>query len=267
MKLKEKIEALQKILLAQNKILLAYSGGVDSSLLLKTAVDTLGNKNIITATAVSPTYTEKELETARSITKELNVKHIIIKTYEFNNKDFISNSKDRCYFCKKELFEKLKEIKNKYQCDIIMDGSNYDDLNDFRPGSKAEKEYQIFTPLKDAFFTKKEIREYSKKLGLKTHNYPAIACLASRIPYDEKITEKKIKMIRDGENFLSKYHFKNIRLRTNNKTARIEVDKKDINKIIKNKDEIVKKLKAFGYLYITLDLEGFRSGSMNEVLK
>lgn len=267
MKLKEKKETLKKILLSHKKILLAYSGGVDSSLLLKTAVDILGNKNIIAATADSPTYTGKELETAKSITEELNVKHLIVKTYEFDDKDFISNTKNRCYYCKKELFNKLKEIKNEYQCDVIMDGSNYDDLNDFRPGSKAEKEYKILTPLKDAFFTKKDIRKYSKQLGLKTYNYPAIACLASRIPYNEKITKEKIKMINDGENFLSKYGFKNIRLRTSNKTARIEVDKKDIKKIIKNENEIINKLKSLGYLYITVDLEGFRSGSMNEALK
>ena len=165
------------------------------------------------------------------------------------------------------MFKKLKDIKDKYQCDVIMDGSNYDDLSDFRPGNKAEKEYKILTALKDSLFTKKDIREYSKQLGLKTYNYPAIACLASRIPYDEKITKKKIKMINDGENFLSKYGFKNIRLRTSNKTARIEVDKKDIIKIIKNSDEIIKKLKLLGYLYITVDLQGFRSGSMNETLK
>ena len=266
MKLNEKIELLKEILLKYKKIILAYSGGVDSSLLLKTAVNTLGNKNIITVTADSPTYTEKELENAKSITKDLGVKHIIVKTSEFNNKDFIANTKSRCYYCKKELFEKLIEIKKKYQCDVIMDGSNYDDLSDFRPGNKAEKEYKILTPLKDAFFTKKDIRDYSKKLGLKTYNYPGIACLASRIPYDEKITKEKIKMINDGENFLSKYGFKNIRLRTSNKTARIEVDKKDIKKIIKKKDEIIKKLKSLGYLYITVDLEGFRSGSMNEIL-
>lgn len=264
--IKEKIESLKKILLKYKKILLAYSGGVDSSLLLKVAVDTLGNENVIAATAYSPTYTEKELETAKNISKEFNIKHIIIMTNEFNNKNFIMNNKDRCYFCKKELFEKLGEIKDKYKCDIIMDGANYDDLKDFRPGSKAEKEHHILTPLKDALFTKKEIREYSKKLGLRTYNHPAIACLASRIPYDEKITDEKIKMIREGEEFLSKYGFENIRLRTSNKTARIEVDRNDFKKIIKNKEEIIKKLKSLGYLYITVDLEGFRSGSMNEVL-
>lgn len=266
MDIKEKIESLKTILLKYKKILLAYSGGVDSTLLLKAAVDTLGNENVIAATAISPTYTEKELETAKKITKEFIVKHMIIKTYEFNNKNFIMNSKDRCYFCKKELFEKLGEIKDEYKCDIIMDGSNYDDLKDFRPGTKAEKEYHILTPLKDAFFTKKEIREYSKNLGLITYNHPAIACLASRIPYDEEITNENIKMIREGEEFLSEYGFNNFRLRTSNKTARIEVDKKDIKKIIKNKEKIIKKLKSLGYYYITVDLEGFRSGSMNEVL-
>ena len=267
LKLKDKIDLLKKILLKYKKILMAYSGGVDSSLLLKVTVDVLGSKSIIAVTADSPIYTLNELENAKSITKELKVKHIIIKNGVFNNKNFIINTKNRCYYCKKEVFKKLKDIKDKYQCDVIMDGSNYDDLSDFRPGNKAEKEYKILTPLKDSLFTKKDIREYSKQLGLKTYNYPAIACLASRIPYDEKITKKKIKMINDGENFLSKYGFKNIRLRTSNKTARIEVDKKDIIKIIKNSDEIIKKLKLLGYLYITVDLQGFRSGSMNETLK
>jgi len=147
-----------------------------------------------------------------------------------------------------------------------MDGSNYDDLSDFRPGSAAEKEANIATPLKNAYFTKNDIRAYSSELELKTHDFPSLACLSSRIPYNEKITVKKIDMIAKAEEFLKSFGFKNLRIRTSDLTARIEVDKESMGMILIKKDQIVKKLKSLGYVYVTLDLEGFRSGSLNEVL-
>jgi uncharacterized protein len=267
MKLEEKISLLKRQLSEYKKILIAFSGGVDSSLLLKVSTDVLGSKNIIAATADSPTYTNEELKEAKKLTKSLRVKHIIFKTKEFNDENFINNPPLRCYYCKKELFGKLEAIREKYNCDMIIDGANYDDRNDHRPGTKAENEFKIQTPLKDAFFTKQDIREYSRQLKLKTHDAPSMACLASRIPYGEKITRQKIKMIDAGEKFLKALGIRVLRLRSTSDTARIEVNPEDFNKILNNKNSIIKKLKKIGYKYITLDLEGFRSGSMNEVLK
>ena len=267
MNLKEKIDLLKKNITQYKKILVAFSGGVDSSLLLRICVDLLGNKNVISATADSITYTKKELNQSKEFARELNIKHIVFTTKEFKDQKFIKNSPLRCYYCKKNLFKRLIQIKDKHHCDIIMDGANYDDLNDFRPGTKAEKEFKIATPLKDSCFTKKDIREYSKKLGLKTFNYPSLACLATRIPYNEKITREKIEMIKNGEEFLSKYNFNNLRIRTNNKTARIEVEEKDFNVVLKKRGDIIKNLKKTGYKYITLDIEGFRSGSLNETIE
>jgi len=248
-------------------VLVAYSGGVDSTLLIRTASDVLGKKNVIAATATSLTYTKSELKTARELTGSIGIKHVVFKSEEFNDPNFINNSEKRCYYCKKELFKKMNELKKKYNCDVIMDGSNYDDISDFRPGSAAEKEAHIATPLKNANFTKNDIRAYSRELDLKTHDFPSLACLSSRIPYNEKITAGKIEMIAKAEEFLKSFGFKNLRIRTSELTARIEVDKENMGMILIKKDQIVEKLKSLGYAYITLDLEGFRSGSMNEVLK
>ncbi len=266
MKLEKKIELLKKELLKYKKILIAYSGGVDSSLLLKTGIDILGNNNIFAVTSTSSTYTKRELEFAKKLAKKLKVKHIIIKTDEFENKNFLNNTPLRCYWCKKELFEKLSGIKKKYRCDKIITGANYDDIKDFRPGTKAEKEYNIGTPLKKSFFTKEDIRTYSKQLGLETYDFPSLACLASRIPYNERITKKLVDKIGRAEDFLFKYGFRNLRVRTTGDAARLEVDQKDFDKVMKNKNEIIIGLKKIGYKFISLDLEGFRSGSMNIII-
>lgn len=267
MLLVEKIELLKEDISKYGKVIIAYSGGVDSSLLLNAACNMLGPKNVIAVTATSPTYTDRELKTAKKIAKQLKVKHLVIKTCEFDNENFTKNTELRCYYCKDELFNKLNKIRSKYDCNVIMDGTNYDDKDDYRPGSKAEIEHNIATPLKTAYFTKDDIREYSKQLGLITHDYPTQACLSSRVPYYEKINKKKIKQIKKGEKFLSQYGFKNLRLRTSKTTARIEVDAEDLKKVLENRERIIKKLRSIGYDYITLDLEGFKSGSMNRVLR
>lgn len=264
---KEKKKILHNEILKYKKVLIAYSGGVDSTLLLCVTAKLLGKENVIAATATSPTYTKQELELTKKITAEIGIKHVIFETEEFNNPDFVLNSEKRCYYCKKELFTKLHRLKKEFNCDVIMDGSNYDDLLDYRPGSIAEKEENIATPLKDAFFTKTDIRKYSKELSLITYNYPSLACLSSRIPYNEPITKEKLLMIEKGELFLRSLGFKNVRIRTYDKTARIEVEKEKLKRILKHKDKIISYLKSLGYIYITLDLEGYRTGSMNAVLK
>ncbi|MGC8975999.1 MAG: ATP-dependent sacrificial sulfur transferase LarE [Candidatus Ratteibacteria bacterium] len=262
--MEEKLKKLKEYLEKLKKVVVAYSGGVDSTFLLKVASDTLGKENVLAVIGVSPTYTEKEREFAEKFCKDNGIKYIEIETDEFKDDNFINNPPDRCFWCKKELFGKIEEIRKKLNFEYIIDGANKDDERDFRPGESAKKIYNVFSPLKECGFTKKDIRKFSKKLNLPTWNKPQMACLASRIPYGEKITEERLKKIEEGENFLYSLGFKIVRIRDYNEIARIEVDKDEIEKLIKLKDKIVKKLKEIGYKYITVDLEGYRTGSMNE---
>ena len=262
----EKKTILKKIIVEYKSVLIAFSGGVDSSLLLKVAIDTLGSENVVAATGASLTITKEELDKARSLASELEARHIIINTSEFKNPQFLKNTPKRCYFCKSSLLSDLEIIKEKESCDVIMDGTNYDDQGDFRPGYEAVKEHGVITPLKDAFFTKKDIRQYSKELRLETWDMPAAACLASRIPYDEEITEKKIKRIAEGEKFLKSLKIPELRLRTDKHTARIEVPVIYFPLILEHREKIIEKLNALEFIYISLDLKGLRSGSMNEIL-
>ncbi|MCX7917447.1 MAG: ATP-dependent sacrificial sulfur transferase LarE [bacterium] len=262
-----KLKRLKEYLRKLKKVVVAYSGGVDSSFLLKVAFNTLGKENVIAVIGISPTYPIEERKFAENFCKKIGVKFIKIKTDEFENKNFVSNTPERCYWCKKELFSKMEEIRKKINFAYIIDGTNKDDENDYRPGEKAKKIYNVISPLKECGFRKKEIRKLSKMMKLPTWNKPQMACLASRIPYGEKITKRKLKKIETGEKFLYSLGFRMVRIRDYNGLVRIEVDKDEIKKIIKFKDKIINELKNLGYKYITLDLEGYRTGSMNEVLK
>lgn len=264
--LDEKINGLKEILTQMKSVVVAFSGGVDSSFLLKLAVEALG-KNVIAATAKSPTFPRKEIEHAKKITKTFGCKHIIINSSELEIEEFKNNPKNRCYYCKKELFSSLISIKNQNNFNFVIDGTNYDDFKTFRPGIKAAKELGIRSPLVESRLTKKEIREYSRLIGLSTWNKPAFACLASRIPYGEKITRSKLEKIDKAESFLYSLGFEQNRVRYHKPIVRIEVEKEKIPEIL-NKDireKIINKLKQIGFEYITIDLEGYRSGSMDEV--
>lgn len=263
---RKKINKLKKILKDMGSIIIAFSGGVDSSFLLKVAENVLG-KNVIAVTAKSPTYPKREFEDAKKIAKILNCRQIIIDSNEMKIKEFRNNPKNRCYFCKKELFLKLISIKNKYNFNFVADGTNYDDLNTFRPGLKALKELEIRSPLADAGLTKEEIRKYSRLLSLTTWNKPSFACLSSRFPYGEEITKSKLKKIENAEDFLRSLGFRQVRVRYHYPIARIEIEKEEIPKILQSniREKIIKKLKKIGFEYITLDLEGYRSGSMDEL--
>ncbi|MFN4226639.1 MAG: ATP-dependent sacrificial sulfur transferase LarE [Candidatus Ratteibacteria bacterium] len=263
----KKLKKLKEYLKNLKKVVVAYSGGVDSSFLLKVAFDTLGKKNVIAVNAISPTYTEEERKFAEKFCKKFGIKLIQIKTDEFKNQNFINNPPNRCFWCKKELFGKIEEIRKKYNFNFIIDGTNKDDEKDYRPGEKAKEIYNILSPLKECNIRKKEIRELSKKMDLPTWNKPQMACLASRIPYGEKITIEKLKRIEKAEKFLSTLKFKIIRVRDYGQLARIEVEQDELKKIIEFKEKIIKKLKRIGYKYITVDLEGYRTGSMNEILR
>jgi len=246
-------------------VLVAYSGGVDSTLLLKVASDVLSNK-LLAITAVSPTYPKEELIFSKKIAKQLGVRHKIIKTQELEDKRFISNPVNRCYFCKKELFSKLKEIAKINKLNFVVDASNVSDEKDLRPGSQAKEELNIRSPLQEAGFTKEDIRKLSKRLGLVTWDKPSEACLASRIPYGIKISPQLLVRVNRAEGYLRQLGFKQVRLRHYNGLCRIEVLKEDIPRIMNKRTKIINRLKILGYNYITLDLEGYRSGSMNEVL-
>ena len=262
----KKLEKLKQILKDMDKVVVAYSGGTDSTFLLKVAHDMLG-KNTLAVTAVSPTYTNSELVEAKRFTKKMKIQHIIIKSKEMENEKFKKNTPDRCYYCKKELFSKSKKIANTQNINYIIDGSNVDDINDYRPGTKAIIEYGVKSPLKEVGLTKKEIRELSLKMQLNSWNKPPLACLSSRFPYGTNITKKRLKQIEQAESFLLKLGLNHVRVRYHDNIARIEVNKDDFSKILKHSKKIIQQFKKLGFTYITLDIEGYRAGSLNEVLK
>ena len=259
----KKLAKLEKILAALNSAVVAYSGGVDSSFLLHVAYECLGNR-VLAVTAVSETYTKQELLFARKFCRQFHIPHKVIKTYELADKNFSDNPRNRCYFCKKELFKRLQALAKKYSYSQVIDASNFDDRLDMRPGDQAKKELGIRSPLSEVKLTKKEIRSVSKRMRLSSWNRPQMACLASRIQYENPITRKRLVRIEKAEHLLKKYFDSaaNIRVRDYSDLARIEVDKKSISSLLKHKG-FVRRLKNLGFRYITVDLEGFRSGSMN----
>jgi len=260
-----KLEQLKNNIKEMKSAAIAYSGGVDSTFLLKVSHDVLG-ENVIAVTATSSTYPQRELEQAKQFTKNMRIKHVIIKSEETEIDDFSKNPNDRCYYCKKELFSKIKQIANEEHFNYVLDGTNADDIDDYRPGLKALQELGVVSPLLDVGLTKKEIREISKEMNLDTWDKPAFACLASRFPYGIKITKSRLKQVEKAEMFLHAIGLKQFRVRYHNEIARVEVLKEDFQTILNHSQEIVKHFKKLGFKYVTLDIEGYRKGSMNEVL-
>lgn len=261
-----KLQQLKKILSEMRSVLVAYSGGVDSTFLLKVAHDVLGNK-LLAVTAESLTYPSSEINKARQMAAEIDVRHLIIKTEELSNPKFASNPLDRCYWCKEELFSKLAALAKKHNLGYVLDGSNYDDTKDFRPGTRAARDFGVRSPLKEAELGKEEIRNLSKKLGLPTWDKASLACLASRFPYGTNITKENLAIIDKAEEFLRSLGIKQVRVRHHDHIARIEVSREEISSLLQKKlrDRIVNKLKDLGYIYVTIDLEGYRTGSLNEI--
>lgn len=266
--LRRKLEKLKELLSYYQKVIIAYSGGVDSSFLLKCCADTLGQDRTIAVTAVSPTYTKKELESAKAIAAEIGVRHLVINTNEVDDPNFKANPANRCYYCKSELFSKLQDIARREGIGFVLDATNADDLKDYRPGALAKKECGVYSPLAEANLNKEDIRGLSKEFGLKTWDAPQAACLASRFAYGQEITQEDLFRVEKAEDFIRSLGFKMVRLRHYqlvDKTllARIEVDAAEIEKFISYKLEVITYLKKSGYHYVTLDMEGYRSGSMN----
>jgi len=267
MTLERKLIRLNKIISRMDSVLVAFSAGTDSTFLLKVASIVLPPEKIIAVTADSATYPKEELLSSRNIARMLGVRHRVIRTSELKDKRFTENPVNRCYFCKKELFSRLKDMAERFGLNFVADATNASDKDDFRPGNRAKKEFKVRSPLQEAGFNKEDIRLLSRRMGLSTWNKPALACLASRIPYGRKITPGILARINNAEAFLRQLGFEQVRLRHYNGLCRIEVPKKDIPGLMNRKDLIVEKLKRLGYNYITVDLEGYRTGSLNKAIK
>ncbi|WP_349772330.1 ATP-dependent sacrificial sulfur transferase LarE [Lederbergia citrisecunda] len=263
----EKKQNLINILQDMDDVLVAFSGGVDSTFLLAIAKEALGDK-LLSVTAASETFPDREFQLAKSLAAELQVQHIETRVNELADAEFVKNDSNRCFHCKNGLYNHLLELVSKYgDRYTIVDGSIMDDLGEHRPGMHAARALGVRSPLQEANFYKEEIRTLSKEMGLRTWNKPSFACLSSRIPYGTIITKEKINQLDLAEDFLLGLGLYQVRVRHHDKIARIEVDQQDMKKVVEQHEIIVNALKSFGFSYVALDLQGYRSGSMNEVLK
>ncbi|HJO56204.1 MAG TPA: ATP-dependent sacrificial sulfur transferase LarE [Candidatus Scalindua sp.] len=267
MEVEEKLSKLKVIVSKLESVVVAFSGGVDSTLVAKVCYDTLKD-NSMAVTARSETYPDFEFKESQELVREIGIKHMVVDTSELAIEGFANNPPERCYFCKTELFGKLKEIAKEHGFLNVADGANLDDTQEFRPGLKASKELNVRSPLKEAGLAKEDIRKVSKLLNLPNWNKPAYACLSSRFPYGQSITEEKISMVSEAEKYLRDLGLIQFRVRHHETIARIEVLPGDIHTLTNSpaKEELTAKFKEIGFTYVTLDLAGYRSGSMNEVL-
>lgn len=261
----EKLEALKQLLSQMERALIAYSGGVDSTLIAKVAYDVLGEK-ALAITAVSPSLLPEELEEASSQADYIGIKQELIETMEMQNPNYTSNPVNRCYFCKSELHDTLKPLAKIKGYPYIIDGVNADDLQDYRPGILAAKERGVRSPLAELGITKVEVRQISQYLGLPWWDKPAQPCLSSRFPYGEEITIEKLQRVGRAEMYLRKLGYRNLRVRSDGETARIELPPEQIQDFVlqNHLSDLVEFFKTLGFIYVTLDLEGYRSGKLNQ---
>ncbi|MBN2183050.1 MAG: ATP-dependent sacrificial sulfur transferase LarE [Sedimentisphaerales bacterium] len=268
MTLEEKYNLLRESLKSLGKVVVAYSGGVDSTFLLKTAVDTLGAENVLACIGISSSLAKSQHTRAIERAETIGAKIEEVKLREIYDSEYSANNPDRCFHCKTHLYSVLEEIAGQNDFSVVICGSNFDDMDDFRPGNKAADIQNIRSPLAEVKMTKNDIREMSRKLNLSTADIPASPCLASRIAYGLEITEQRLKQIEEAEDFLRTLGLTEFRVRHHDTIARIEVKPEDIEKVTtkRNRRIITDKFKSLGFKYVTLDLQGFRSGSLNESL-
>ena len=267
---RDKLEALREYLGELGHVVVAYSGGVDSAFLLRVAYDELKD-NCQAFTARSPSLMQVELDEATELAKEIGVKHVIVDTHELERRGYVENSIDRCYFCKSELFDATAIAAQRFGAAVVVDGFNADDLLDHRPGHKAAAEQGVVHPLADVGLTKSEIRALSRELGLPTWSKPQLACLASRVPYGTEVTLQRLTRIGHLETALRKLNFYDVRARLvsgNDEIVRIEIGENELEKIVipETRKSVIRAAKDSGFRFVTIDLEGFRSGRMNEGL-
>ncbi len=250
-------------------LLVAFSGGVDSTFLLAVAREVLPKRSLLAVTGTSPAFPEREVAEARRLAARLDVEHLLVHSEEMDIPEFRSNPVDRCYFCKGGLFSQFRRIAESRKLHWVVEGSTVDDISDHRPGKRAIKELDVRSPLEEAGLRKEEIRLLSRQLKLPTWNKPSFACLASRFPYGEAISEEGLKMVDQAEQLLLDLGFSQVRVRFHGHMARIEIPKNEIDRFLQPlmRDRVNQKLKQIGFIYVALDLEGYRSGSMNETLR
>jgi pyridinium-3,5-biscarboxylic acid mononucleotide sulfurtransferase len=265
--LEQKLEQLKSIFAQMDRSLIAYSGGIDSTLVAKIAYDILGDRTLA-ITAISPSLLPEDLEDAQIQAAEIGIPHELVETHEMENPIYTSNPVNRCYFCKSELHETLKPIAIERGYHYVVDGVNADDLKDYRPGIQAAKERGVRSPLAEVGITKTEVRQLAKQLGLPWWDKPSQPCLSSRFPYGEEITIAKLQRVGRAEIHLRKLGYKNLRVRSEGDTAKIELPSEQIKDFVLNTDlsQLVLAFQEYGFVFVTLDLEGYRSGKLNRVI-
>jgi uncharacterized protein len=265
MSINDKMRSIENAMAQRASVLIAFSGGVDSSVLAALAHRALGDK-AIAVTADSQTLSSGELECAKAVAKEIGIAHKIISYDELGEPGFANNPVDRCYYCKKGLIRELKKIAAEHDTKSIIEGTNFSDLKNHRPGHRAVIEEEVHNPFVEFEVTKEEIREMARKLGLSVADKPSMACLSSRFPYGQTIKADDLVRVDEAENYLRAHGFRVVRVRDHAGIARIEVMPVEMARLMKIREEVLVKFKELGFSYVTLDLMGFRSGSMDEVL-
>ncbi len=263
--MEEEYSKLRSRLKKLSKAAVAFSGGVDSSFLLKVSSDVLGKDKVVALTARSPFTFEEELQKAKETAEKIGVEHVILDIPVLNDKTIRDNPKDRCYYCKKKIFTSFLELlESDFEGEpVLIEGTNLDDVGSYRPGRKAIEELEVRSPLMESGLDKEMIRSLSKDLGLTSWDHPSQSCLATRFPYDTVLTENELSKVEEGEAYLKKLGFQDCRLRIHGNVARIELPKSQMERLMANPSKIVRRMKSLGFTYITLDLEGLRSGSMD----